>query len=181
MNSLLLQAETATRATLAPFGQFIGADRDSPVFAEWAGVTVLGPAPVKYGLDVEILHVRMQAAAFPARVQLLERHPKHTQTYLSANGRPFVMVLGARTLADGLPDASALRAFMFRDGDGVAMAASVWHEFPLALEDDTRFTVILSRESHINLLAAPEHALDARGPDLDRYDMLARQEILVCL
>jgi ureidoglycolate lyase len=176
----IIRVETATPEALAPFGRLIGAQPDLPVFAQWPGVVVTGPTPIDIGAGAELLHVRMQAAAFPARVILLERHFKHTQTYLSANGRPFVMVLGAETV-DGLPDVTGLRAFLFKDGEGVAMDAGVWHEFPLALEDDTRFTVILRSESHVNDLAAPEHPWDARGPDLERYDMAARGEVYVAL
>jgi len=170
--------ETATPEGVAPFGRFIGAHAGLPVFAQWPGVVVTGPTPIEIGSGAELLHVQMQAAVLPARVGLLERHFKHTQTYLSANGRPFIMVLGTAT-AEGLPDPAGLKAFLFKDGEGVAMDAGVWHEFPLALEDDTRFTVILRSESHINELAAPEHPWDARGPDLERYDMAARGEVYV--
>jgi ureidoglycolate lyase len=172
--------EAATLTSVAPFGRFIGAHAESPVFAQWPGVVVTGPAPIEMGAGAELLHVRMQAAVFPARVALLERHFKHTQTYLSANGRPFVMVLGTET-AHGRPDVAGLRAFLFKDGEGVVMDPGVWHEFPLALEDDTRFTVILRSESHINDLVAPEHPWDARGPDLERYDMAARGAVYVVL
>jgi ureidoglycolate lyase len=178
LNPQFIRVEPATPEGVAPFGRFIGAHPDLPVFAQWPGVIVTGPAQIEIGSGAELLHVQMQAAAFPARVALLERHFKHTQTYLSANGRPFVMVLGAET-RDGLPDLAGLRAFLFKDGAGVAMDAGVWHEFPLAIEDDTRFTVILRSESHVNDLVAPEHPWDARGPDLERYDMGARGEIYV--
>jgi ureidoglycolate lyase len=181
MPPVTLHVEDATPDGIAPFGAFIGVHPALPLFAEWAGVSVYGAIPVEIGSGGEILHVRMDAAAFPARIALLERHFRHNQTYLSANGRPFVMVLGAATTADGLPDVSGLRAFLFRDGAGIAMKPETWHEFPLALQDDTRFTVILRAESHVNDLAAPEHPSDARGPDLERYDMLARAEVFVRL
>lgn len=168
--------EAATPGSIAPFGHFIGAHAETPLFAEWEGARVYGPTPIEVESGGEILHACVAAAAFPARVSLLERHFHHTQTYLSANGKPFVMVLGD-TSRDGLPDASGLRAFLFTDGAGVAMRAGVWHEFPLALEDDTRFTVILRSESHVSGLEAPEHPWDARGPDLERFDMAARQAI----
>jgi ureidoglycolate lyase len=86
------------------------------------------------------------------------------------------MVFGDRTEA-GLPDVAALRAFVFRDGAGIAMHVGIWHEFPLALEDDTRFTVILRSEAHVDELNAPSQPLDARGPDLERYDMRSRARI----
>lgn len=180
MTQRFVKVETATPEAVSPFGRFIGPHPDLPIFAQWPGVVVTGPTPIKIEDGGEILYVQMQAAVFPAQVALLERHVQHTQTYLSANGRPFVMVLGARTV-DGLPDVTGLKAFLFKDGEGVAMNPGVWHEFPLALEDDTRFTVILRSESHVNDLAAPEHPWDARGPDLERYDMAARGEIYVTL
>jgi ureidoglycolate lyase len=180
MHSRTLVVEHATPDGVAAFGALIGAQSGGPVFARWEGVTVLGPVPIAIGGDSEILHAQMQAARFPAHVALLERHPRHTQTYLSANGRPFVMVLGAGSVA-GLPDIAGLRAFLFKGGDGIVMKAGIWHEFPLALEDDTRFTVILSAASHINTLDAPTHPADARGPDLERYDMAARADVRVAL
>jgi ureidoglycolate lyase len=111
------------------------------------------------------------------RVTLFERHFKHTQTYLSANGRSFVMVVGVECTDDGLPDAQRLKALLFQQGAGVAMNAGTWHEFPLAIEDDTRFVVVLRKESHFDSLKAPLHPLDARGPDLERYDMQQRANI----
>jgi len=110
MPLVTLHVEDATPDNIAPFGAFIGVNPAVPLFAEWTGVSVYGPAPVEIGSGGEILHVRMQAADFPARIALLERHFRHTQTYLSANGKPFVMVLGEAS-QDGLPDAGALRAF----------------------------------------------------------------------
>jgi ureidoglycolate lyase len=168
--------EAATPRSIAPYGEFIGVHADMPVFAAWEGARVYGPTPIRVEGGGEILHACVAAASFPARVSLLERHFHHTQTYLPANGKPFVMVLGDKT-QDGLPDAGALRAFLFTDGAGVALKAGVWHEFPLALEDDTRFTVLLRGESHVNHLEAPAHPWDARGPDLERFDMAARRGI----
>jgi ureidoglycolate lyase len=168
--------EDATPEAIAPFGVFVGAGAGVPVFAEWAGVTVHGATPITIGDRAELLHVTMAAGAFPATIELLERHPRHTQTYLSANGKPFVMVLGNETL-DGLPGIGGLRAFLFKDGVGIVMHAGTWHEFPVALEDDTRFTVVLSADSHVNDLTDREYPLDARGPDLERFDMARRAGI----
>jgi len=175
-----LRVEVATPASVAPYGAFIGTDLSRPPFAEWPGVTVYGKVPITVGSGGEILHVRMNAAVFPARIAILERHFAHTQTYLPANGRPFVMVLGEE-VEDALPKFSALRAFLFQDGAGIAMHPGIWHEFPLALEDDTRFTVILREESHINLIEAPPYPWDARGPDLERFDITPRANLFVQL
>ncbi len=80
--------------------------------------------------------------------------------------------------ADRLPERTIL-AFLFRDGAGIVMRAGTLHEFPVALEDDTRFTVVLSADSHIDELTDPEYPLDARGPDLERFDMARRARIVL--
>jgi ureidoglycolate lyase len=171
-----LVIEPATPASIAPFGIFVGAGSDVPIFAQWSGVTAYGTTPVDIGSGGELLHVVMAASAFPNWVRLLERHFKHTQTYLAANAKPFVMVLGTGTVA-GLPNLSNLRAFLFKDGTGIVMNAGTWHEFPVALQDDTRFHVVLREESHVNEIDSPEYPMDARGPDLERFDMSKRAEI----
>lgn len=173
-----LSVEEATPETVAPFGVYIGSGAGVPVFAQWPGVRVFGAFPTEIGSGGEMLHVRMDASAFPARVALLERHFLHAQTYLPANGRPFVMVMGRETL-DGLPDFLALRAFVFRDCAGIALHPGTWHEFPLALQDDTRFTVVLRQESHVDLLETHVYPMDARGPDLERHEIAHLARLVV--
>jgi ureidoglycolate lyase len=173
-----IPVERATPGTIAPFGTFVGAAPDLPLFAQWPGAVVYDRVPITVGRGGELLHVVLQPRSLPATVELLERHPHHTQTYLPANGKPFIMVMGNQSLA-GLPDFAALRAFEFADAAGIAMHADVWHEFPIALEPDTRFTVILRAAAHENRLKQPPMPLDAKGPDLERYDMAGRARLLV--
>jgi ureidoglycolate lyase len=175
-----ITVEVATPENVAPYGHYVGAHKDVAEFARWDSVVVYGPIPIKVESGGELLHVQMGAATFPARVMLLERHAHHTQTYLPTNAKPYVMTLGRETV-DGMPDLTSLRAFLFEDGAGIAMHADTWHEFPLALEDDTRFTVILRDESHHNTLDAPEHPMDAKSPDLERFDMKARARVYIAL
>jgi ureidoglycolate lyase len=165
-----LTVEEATPDSVAPFGRYIGGGPGVPVFAQWPGVCVFGAFPTEIGSGGEMLHVRMDASSFPAQVALLERHFLHAQTYLPANGKPFLMVMGRET-TDGLPDFLALHAFIFRDCAGIALHPGTWHEFPLALQDDTRFTVVLRQEAHVDLLATHDHPMDARGPDLERHEI----------
>jgi len=174
----LISLEEATPEGVADFGTLIGADEGLGLFAKWPGVSVYGPAPISIEAGAEILHAKMDAATFPARIAILERHFKHTQTFLPANGRPFAMVFGEQT-RDGLPGIESLRAFLFKDGFGIAMKAKIWHEFPMALLDDTRLHIVLRQESHINLLKTPDYPDDARGPDLERFDMRMRAELFV--
>jgi ureidoglycolate lyase len=178
MTRVILRPERATPENVAPFGQYIGTGADVPVFAAWPGVRVHGAFPTEIGSGGEMLSVRMQASRFPARVELLERHFLHAQTYLPANGRPFVMVMGVESHA-GMPDFSALRAFMFDDCSGIALNPGTWHEFPLALEDDTRLTVVLRHEAHLDLLTEHAFPMDARGPDLERHTIGHLADIVI--
>jgi ureidoglycolate lyase len=88
------------------------------------------------------------------------------------------MVLGRQT-RDGLPDFSALHAFVFDDSSGIALHPGTWHAFPLAAENDTRLTVVLRREAHLDLLTERANEMDARGPDLERHTISHLAEIVV--
>jgi ureidoglycolate lyase len=175
-----LLVEPATAEALAPFGTLISAAPQRPLFAAWPGTEVFGPFDVVLEGPAEILQARLGAASFPARVALLERHPRHTQVYLGANGRPFVMVLAPANTGP-FPDLEALRAFLVPGGAGVVLTRGVWHEFPLALEHDTLVNILLTEESHHETPGAGRLPLDAAGPDLERWDMNGRCGILVDL
>ena len=67
------------------------------------------------------------------------------------------------------------RAFLF-DGDaGVALHLGTWHEFPLALQDDTNVIVLIRRDTVRDL--AKVDGNEAHGPDLDKKDIVARTGI----
>lgn len=179
MADFQIVVERATPEAIAPYGHYVGAHEDTPVFASWAGTMVHGPLPIEVGTDGEMLLVTMDAKAFPAQCGLIERHYKHMQTYLPFNGKPFVMLLGEATEGD-LPRYDTLRAFLFEDA-GIIMHADIWHDFPYALEDGTRFAVALRQEAHVNTNTAPEHEMDADGPDLQRRAMRPRATIFTHL
>ncbi len=172
--------EPATPAAIAPYGQFVGAHVEVPVFASWPGVTIHGGLPFSIGERGELLLVQMAPRAFPLRCSLMERHPKHTQTYLPFNAKPFVMLLGEPTDGD-LPDYARLRAFRFDGTGGIILHTDVWHDFPYALEEDTQFAVVLDAASHINETTAPAQQYDADGPDLQRRGLTSRAIITVAL
>lgn len=172
--------EPATPSTLEPYGLFVGAHAEVPVFASWTGTTIFGGLPIRINAGGELLMVQMTPRPFPLRCSLIERHFKHTQIYLPFNGKPFVMLLGEPT-TDDLPDYTTLRAFRFDGSAGIILHADVWHDFPYALEEDTRFAVVLDGESHINENEQPAALYDADGPDLQRRGLTTRAAITVAL
>ena len=180
MIELTLKAETATPKSVAPFGHFVGAREGVAKFLSWPGVDVFGATPITVGDGGELLLVRMAARQFPVQVGIIERHFKHTQTYLPFNGKPFIMVLGTETDGD-VPDYAKLRAFLFDDASGIVLHAGTWHEFPHAIENDTQFAVVLRSEAHVNTLENPAFPGDAEGPDLERRVTPPRATIFVTL
>lgn len=163
-----LVPQPATAESLAPFGALVGAAPGVPKLFEFAGTEVFGVAPFALHGTPELLLCSI--APRPPRVGLMERHFRHTQTYLSTDGKPFVMVLGAPTEGD-MPPLDDLQAFLFTGGSGIALGEGVWHEFPFALEDDTRVAVVLVSEAHVNENANPAVPDDADGPDLQRRSL----------
>ncbi|WP_336952824.1 ureidoglycolate lyase [Sphingobium aromaticivastans] len=171
-----IQVERATPENIAPYGHYLGGDEGVPIFTSWPGTMVNGPLPIEVGTGGEMLLVTTDAREFPVQCGLIERHFKHMQTYLPFNGKPFIMLLGEATEGD-LPDYRTLRAFLFEDA-GIIMHKGVWHDFPYAIEDGTKFSVILREEAHVNENTVPEHDMDADGPDLQRRAMRPRATII---
>lgn len=170
--------EPATPSAVMAYGDFVGAHPDVPEFASWPGTTIHGGLPLTIGEKAELLLVDMAPRTFPLRCSLMERHSGHTQTYLSFNGKPFVMLLGEPT-ADDLPDYATLRAFRFDGASGIILRTDVWHDFPYALEEHTQFAVVLDALSHINENTSLAHRYDADGPDLQRRGLIDRAVIHV--
>lgn len=178
MLEITLKVESATLESVAPYGRLVAAHEGSSKFLTWPGVDVYGATPITIGEGGELLLVKMAAQLFPVQVGMIERHFKHTQTYLPFNGKAFIMVLGIEAI-DNMPDFTRLRAFLFENGSGIVLHTCIWHEFPHAINDDTQFAAILRSEAHINTLDEPLYAGDAVGPDLQRYAVHPRAKIFV--
>lgn len=170
----ILEAKPATPEALAPYGRILGAGTGAAVgvsdFYEGA-VAVSKPVDFKSDDDTALSFATLQPRAF--EIKYLERHFKHTQTFIPLGGKPFVAVFGAPT--DGeMPDIDALEAFRFDGQAGFTMHIGTWHEFPFALEDDTNMVVILRNETTRNLSTENVKDDEAHGPDLDKKNLVQR-------
>lgn len=167
----VIAAHIATADAVARFGTLIGAATGATPIMQFEGVDVYGGIPFRLDGTPELIVCNLPRRPF--QVGLMERHFRHTQTYLPLNGKAFVMVVGPPG-HDDMPALDGLQAFLFRDGCGIALAEGVWHEFPMAIEDDTAIAVILTAEAHKNTDPAPATPDDAEGPDLQRRSFLYR-------
>lgn len=169
-----LVAKPATLEALAPYGQILGrgtgASEGISDFYEGA-VTTSKPVDFKSDEDTCLSLATLQPRTL--EIKYLERHFKHTQTFIPLGGKPFVAVFGAPT--DGeMPDLDKLEAFHFDGQSGFTMHIGTWHEFPFAVEEDTDMVVILRTETTRNLASDNVKDNEAHGPDLDKKNLLQR-------
>lgn len=174
LERITLVAKPATPEALAPYGQIlgsgVGADEGISDFYEGA-VTTSKPVDFKSDEDTCLSLATLQPRAL--ELKYLERHFKHTQTFIPLGGKPFVAVFGAPT--DGeMPDIDSLEAFRFDGQAGFTMHIGTWHEFPFAIEADTDMVVILRSETTRDLSSENVKNNEAHGPDLDKKNLMQR-------
>ncbi len=167
-----LEVEPATAAALAPYGALVGADasrpgRDGGFYGEkvqlWSPGTLVNDADAT--LSVARIHPRAPEVIW------MERHFKHTQTFIPLGGAPFIAVLGAPT-AGPQPDPATVRAFRFDGSSGIMLHIGTWHEFPFAVRGYADVVVLLRRETMSNLEVREND--EAIGGDLEKRNLEAR-------
>ncbi len=175
----ILQVRPATPEALAPYGQVLGAGTGAPIgVSDFYKGAVAVSAPVDFKSDEDTCLSLCTLQPRPFEIAYLERHFKHTQTFIPLGGKPFVAVFGAPTDGD-MPDLENLEAFQFDGQSGFTMHIGTWHEFPFALEPDTNMVVILRTETTRNLSTENVKDNEAHGPDLDKKNLLQRTGMLI--
>lgn len=176
-----LRAEAATNENTAPFGVILGPDADAPIIrSAFHGDRLVMKKPAKFVADdtLEITVATLQRR--PLQATWMERHVLHTQTFVPLGGKPFLLVLAPPNDAE-LPDLDAARAILFDGSAGFCMHLGTWHEFPLAVLDDTSLLILIRRDTSRDLTRVVGN--EAHGPDLDKKDLWARtgQRVMVKL
>ena len=173
-----LPVAAATAENLAAFGRILGANADTaPLPIDFYGGAMQVRKPVSFVSDetTELTVVTLQRR--PLEVRWVERHFKHTQTFIPLGGRPFVAVMAPPSEGE-LPDLDQMRAFHFDGSAGFTMNIGTWHEFPFALQDDTNIIVILRGEATRDLMRDNVILDEALGPDIDKKDLLRRTRVM---
>jgi ureidoglycolate lyase len=174
---LNVPVEKATPAALDGFGDVLGRT-DVPVTISDFMETVELRKPVRFISDDKTILSLATVHRRPLEVRWLERHYKHTQTFIPLGGRPFVIALAKPTRTE-FPDPADVRAFLFDGTQGITMHVGTWHEFPFALADPTDLVVILRSETNVNLQNISEN--EASGEDLDKRDVARRAGVRIHL
>lgn len=121
-----------------PFGAIVRRPDDygeRRFYSDWLGGEGLTP----------VFHVnRVAATLLPSKVNRLERHPHAAQCFVPLDVERYLVTV-APTLADGTPDLSNLRSFLFPRSLGVIYRSDVWHAPASALERPAAFAVLMWR------------------------------------
>lgn len=150
----MLRARPLEAKAFAPFGAVIEAG-DAPGLTVNAGTARRIDQQPRFGhatgSALPVLAVyRCAPQALPVRVDLVERHPHSSQTFLPLGlptalpmgaGRYLVVVLPA--LPDGGPDPAGALAFLASGCQGVTYAAGTWHSPMIALGEESDFAMLM--------------------------------------
>jgi ureidoglycolate lyase len=170
----VLPVVPATKDNVAPFGQILGYDPAVPPMPiDFYGGAVRVRRMVDFVSDEQTELPLVTVNRRPGEVRWMERHFRHTQTFIPLGGRPFVVVMAPPTTGD-LPDLDAVRAIRFDGQAGFTLKLGTWHEFPFAEQDGTHIIVVLRREASEGLVKDNVVQNEARSGDLDKKDLLAR-------
>ena len=174
METKTLPMIRATAESVAPYGTLIDVPAETsalPIAFYEGTVRVYKPARFVSDEDTEITLACVDRRDM--QVHWLERHFKHTQAFVPLSGRPFVMVMAPPTAGD-LPDPAAAQALLFDGTAGFSLHIGTWHEFPFALNDDTRLIVVLRGEATKALMKDQVIDGEAHSADLDKKNIQVR-------
>ncbi|MEE2704556.1 MAG: ureidoglycolate lyase [Pseudomonadota bacterium] len=179
--TLKLPIINANLENIAPYGQLLGPDSNvSANMSDFYEGAVSVTSPVDFKSDSETCLSLAKIQPRPFEITYLERHFKHTQTFIPLSGKPFIAVLGKPNNKE-LPEIDKLKAFRFDGNSGFTMHIGTWHEFPFAIEKDTNVVVILRDETTKNLSSDNVIDGEAHGGDLDKKNILRRTGKLIVL
>jgi ureidoglycolate lyase len=169
-----LELIAANPENIVPFGALIDVPKNGqalPVAFYQGSVRVYSPVSFISDEDTEIALASIDPR--PKEVRWLERHFKHTQTFIPLAGKPFIMVMSPPTEKD-MPDTADAKAFLFDGSAGFMLHVGTWHEFPFALQTDTRVIVLLRHEATTALMTDTAINGEGHSGDLEKKDIQVR-------
>lgn len=169
-----LKVQVATRENTAPFGQILGYDSSiAPMPIDFYGGTVKVRRMVDFISDDQTEMPLVTVDRRPLEVRWMERHFKHTQTFIPLGGKSFIVAMAPPNQRE-LPDLDRVQAFRFDGQSGFTLRIGTWHEFPFVIEDQTHLIVVLRKEATDGLVRDSVVQDEAQSGDLDKKDLLRR-------
>jgi ureidoglycolate lyase len=179
--TLTVKVQTPTLEKLEKYGTVLGYNpKVEPLPIEFydGAAKVRRVADFRAQGDIEMPITTLQRRPF--EVRYMERHPLHTQAFVSLGGKPFVACF-APPNDKKLPDLDQVEAFLFDGSAGFMMHENTWHEFPFAVLDDTQLMVILTKQATDGLVKDNMIQNEAVGPDIQKRDLKERLGVTIRL
>lgn len=172
MDFRTLKVEPATFESFAPYGTLICVNPDYPQRrSAFYGDAVELYAPGGFVSDEQTRLSVARVHRRDPRVVWMERHFKHTQTFMPLNASPFIAVMGAPTETN-IPDPETVKAFYFDGSAGAQMHLGTWHEFVFPAKDSADLMIIIRAETQANLEVIEDN--EAIGDDLEKRNLEKR-------
>ncbi len=138
-----LKPKTLTKESFKKFGEVIEIEGSQSKtinngYAQKYFEQCIMDADEKGGKSTLHIYVAKQRE-FPLKIDMLEKHPFFSQTFIPRSSDPFLVVV---TLGEDEPELSTLEVFITNGDQGVHYNRGIWH-FPLiSLKDKEQFIVI---------------------------------------
>lgn len=132
-----VKAEPVSAEAFAPFGHLLTGPGPKNK-TEFSGKLQILAPDAKPSLIV----VGLTAATLPSEITFLERHPYSSQTFMPLDVDSYLVCV-APSGGGGMPDLSALKAFIVGGHSGLSYNAGVWHHAMVALRREATFSVLM--------------------------------------
>jgi len=138
-----LPVRALTRAAFEPFGEVIDIAGRSPETInaghtqKWGDLASIDT--LAEGGRPALHRYRSEPVRLPFTVEIMERHPLGSQSFVPLHDRPFLVVVAP---AGAEPGPQTIRAFLTDGRQGVNYYRGTWHHYQLTLDQAGDYLVI---------------------------------------
>eukprot|EP00931_Biecheleriopsis_adriatica_P081909 TRINITY_DN55259_c0_g1_i1.p1 TRINITY_DN55259_c0_g1~~TRINITY_DN55259_c0_g1_i1.p1 ORF type:complete len:211 (+),score=37.08 TRINITY_DN55259_c0_g1_i1:64-696(+) len=166
----------ATPENFKDYGTILGDTTSSTNSSHYTAVRVCNPSP-NFKSDEDTCVLVLCYEPRPMECRFLERHYKHTQTFIPLEGKPLLGFF-APPSDNEEPDLDKVCCFVFDGSAGFVMHRGVWHEQPFPLEAATKAVCILRNETVRELKPTNADTHECHGDDIDKLNIEARHCVI---
>lgn len=141
-----IQIQPLTQESFAPFGDVIEKENrdffpiNNGLTERYHALSLAQVSGEDVAVGMSIFH-NLAATELPFQIEMLERHPYGSQSFIPLQQQKFVIVV-ALPLDHTQPDEQRIFAFLSNGQQGVNYHQGVWHHSLITLEHNSDFLVV---------------------------------------
>ncbi|MCY6411510.1 ureidoglycolate lyase [Acinetobacter sp. VNH17] len=141
-----IQIQPLTQESFAPFGDIIEKENrdffpiNNGLTERYHALSLAQVSGEDVAVGMSIFH-NLAATELPFHIEMLERHPYGSQSFIPLQQQKFVIVV-ALPLDHTQPDEQQIFAFLSNGQQGVNYHQGVWHHSLITLEHNSDFLVV---------------------------------------